>query len=329
LQPAIFLERIEPRPADWEAMDQFGDRVIFQTPEWLEFVVRTQRAEPVVAAVVAGDQTVGYFSGLVVRRYGVRILGSPFPGWTTSSMGFNLAPGVSRRDAALALVRFAFGPLRCLHLELKDRRLGAGDLAQTAFAHTPTVVFELDLSRSEDEMLATMKSACRRAIRKAAKSGVRVEEASPDGFAEEYHDQLVEVFARQSLTPTYGVERVRELIRCLHPSGRLLLARALAPDGRSIATGIFPAMNGTAYFWGGASRRRDQILRPNEALFWYAMRFWKQRGMTVMDMGGGGDYKRKYGPRELTVPFFRRSRLPGLMRMRDVAEKVLTRGAAG
>jgi CelD/BcsL family acetyltransferase involved in cellulose biosynthesis len=305
-------------------MDRFHDRVVFQTREWLEFVARTQRAEPVVAAVRAGTQTVGYFTGLVVRRYGVRILGSPFPGWTTTSMGFNLAEGVSRRDAALALVEFAFGPLRCLHLELKDRRLGVEDLAATDFTHTPTVLFEVDLAPSEEQVFAAMSSACRRAVRKAAKSGVRVEEARPEGFAEEYHAQLAEVFARQSLTPTYDVDRVRELIRCLHPTGRLLLVRALAPDGRGIATGLFPAMNGTAYFWGGASRQRDQILRPNEALFWFAMRFWKARGVTILDLGGGGDYKRKFGPRELSVPFFRRSRLPGLMRLRDAAEAVMT-----
>jgi hypothetical protein len=39
-----------------------------------------------------------------------------------------------------------------------------------------------------------------------------------------------------------------------------------------------------------------------------------------------GDYKRKYGPRAFTVPFFRRSGVPALGARRDVAEKVLTRG---
>ena len=67
-------------------------------------------------------------------------------------------------------------------------------------------------------------------------------------------------------------------------------------------------MNGTAYLWGSASRREHRVLRPYEALYWYAMRYWRDRGMTVMDLGGGGDYKRKYGPREFTVPHLRLSR---------------------
>ena len=109
-----------------------------------------------------------------------------------------------------------------------------------------------------------------------------VEEASAAGFADEYYAQLQDVFAKQGLRPTYGVDRVRELIRCVHPTGRLLLVRALGPEGEPIASGIFPAMNRTAYFWGGASWRSHQILRPNEAIFWFAMRDWKARGMSAV-----------------------------------------------
>jgi Acetyltransferase (GNAT) domain len=322
---AVELERVALDACDWERMDAFPDRVIFQTREWLEFVARTQRAEPVIATVRDGGETVGYFTGLLVRRFGVRILGSPFPGWTTDSMGFNLADGVSRRDAAAALVRFAWGPLRCAHLELKDRRLQEADLAGLGFESDAKLTYEVDLADEEPAIFARMSSACRRAIRKADKVGVTVAPAAGAGFADEYHEQLRGVFARQSLTPTYGVERVRALIECLEPTGRLLLLRALSPDGRSIATAIFPAFNGTAYFWGGASVRGDQILRPNEALFWYAMRYWRERGMTTLDLGGAGDYKRKYGTRELWLPWFRRSRLPGLSRMRAVAQAATRR----
>jgi CelD/BcsL family acetyltransferase involved in cellulose biosynthesis len=316
------LKRLDPSAIDWQQLDLFPDRVVFQTREWLDFIAQTQRAEPVLAAVLDDGRTVGYFTGLLIRRYGVRILGSPFPGWTTASMGFNLEPGTSRREAVEALVDFAFGPLRCLHLELKDRRLNAGDLDGLGFASSPTLTYEIDLAADEEEIFARMKSACRRAIRKSAKEVV-VERATGLDFADEYYAQLEEVFAKQSLRPTYGVSRVRELIRCLEPTGRLLLLRARAPDGQSIATAIFVAMNGVAYFWGGASWRRHQILRPNEAIFWDAIRFWKGQGMTVLDLGGGGDYKLKYGPRELHLPFFRKSRFRALLLLREGARRTV------
>jgi CelD/BcsL family acetyltransferase involved in cellulose biosynthesis len=321
------LERVPLDEADWEALDTFPDRNVFQTRAWLDFVARTQDAEPVVARIERDGQPAGWFTGLVVRRFGVRILGSPFQGWMTGPMGFNLADGVPRREAVEALGRFAFKRLGCLHLEVLDRHATFEELegmgARLAEFHT----FELDLTRPEDELFAAMSSACRRAVRKGEKEGVRVEEAEGVDFAEEYYAQLEDVFAKQSMRPPYGVERVRELIRCLEPTGNLLLVRALAPDGERIATALFPVLNEFGYFWGGASWRRHQILRPNEAVFWYVIRRLRERGIPLLDMGGGGDYKRKYGGRELSHPIFRKSRVPGLMTMRDLAARLYWRRA--
>jgi CelD/BcsL family acetyltransferase involved in cellulose biosynthesis len=319
------LERVPLEDADWEAIDAFGDRNVFQTPAWLEFVARTQPVEPVIARLERGGDSAGWFTGLVVRRFGVRILGSPFQGWTTGPMGFNLVPGTSLRDALEALVPFAFKRLRCLHLEVLDRRARFDELegipGRLASFHT----FELDLARDEEAIFGGMSSACRRAVRKSEKEGVRVEEAHGLDFADEYYAQLEDVFAKQSLRPPYGVERVRELVRCVEPTGNLLLLRAVSPEGERIATGIFPVLNRFGYFWGGASWRQHQILRPNEAVFWYAMRRLRERGIPLLDMGGGGDYKRKYGPREFTVPSFRKARLPGLLHARDLAERLARR----
>ena len=122
------------------------------------------------------------------------------------------------------------------------------------------------------------------------------------------------MFGKQSLVPTYPKERVVQLIRHVHPSGRLLLLRARASDGRCIATGLFPAMNKEMYFWGGASWRPDQRLRPNEPLMWYAMRYWKARGVEWCDLAGGGEYKRRYGATEVPRPVFMFSRWRALDR---------------
>ena len=77
-----------------------------------------------------------------------------------------------------------------------------------------------------------------------------IKESHDLGFADDYYAQLQEVFGRQGLAPPFKVERVRQLIHHLAPTGRLLFARVRDPAGRCIATGIFPAMNRTMYFWG-------------------------------------------------------------------------------
>jgi hypothetical protein len=221
-----------------------------------------------------------------------------------------------------ALLPFAFQRLRCLHLELLDRRARFEELSGLGARLAEFNTYEVDLAREEEEIFGGMSSACRRAIRKSVKEGVRVEEAHGIEFADEYYAQLEDVFAKQSLRPPYGVERVRELVRCLEPSGQLLLVRALSPQGHSIATAIFPVLNEFAYFWGGASWRTHQILRPNEAVFWYTMRLLRERGIPLLDLGGGGAYKRKYGPSERRIPFFRKSRVRGMMMLRDVAARI-------
>ena len=283
----------------WEELDRFADRTVFQTREWLEFIAETQHGTPVVAELRDGGALAGYFSGVFIRKLGLRILGSPFPGWTTPHIGFNLLPdSVSRTQALDALRRWAFGTDGCFHLEVSDWEFRNEGTVADRLQLERSGTYDSDLTQTEETLLGRMRKSCRWSIRKAEKSGVTVEEAVAAGFADDYYAQLLDVFSRQGLKPTYGVERVRTLVDRLHPTGRLLLLRARNPEGRSIATGIYPGFNQRAHFWGNASLRAEQHWQPNEGLHWYAMRYWKRRGVRHFDWGGSGgrgQYKEKYG----------------------------------
>jgi len=316
---------IDPADVDWARLDAFADRNVFQTREWLQFVRETQRARIVICELVDGREVAGYFSGLVFSRLGVRILGSSFPGWTTPYMGFNLVPGASRKDALAAIEKTAWDDLKCWHMEVSDPHFEFEDGESLGFAGEAYASYRTDLRQREDQLFASMDSACRRCIRKAEKSGVTVEEAHDAGFADEYYLQLKDVFAKQGLVPTYPVERVRTLVKNLHPTGRLLLLRARDAEGKCIATGIFPGFNKIAEFWGNASLRVSQHLRPNEAIHWYAMRYWKGRGAEVYDWGGEGKYKEKYGCVPHRVPWFTKSRFAMISSLRAEARKMFQR----
>ena len=313
------------KTVNWEALDKFEDRTVFQTREWLQFVSQTQGAIPVVVELRENGDLVGYFTGLTFSRLGVKVLGSSFPGWTTPYMGFNLVAGVSRADALAAIEKLAWDELKCLHMEVSDPYFKVEDGETLGFITDSYTSYRTDLTRSEEELFNSMDSACRRCVRKAEKSGVTIEEAHDHGFADEYYEQLKDVFAKQGLVPTYDVERVRALIKNLEPTGRLLLVRARDREGKCIATGIFPGFNKIAEFWGNASFRSSQILRPNEFIQWYVMRYWKRRGIQVYDWGGEGTYKEKYGCVQHQVPWFTKSRYQVVSKLRDEARKMFER----
>ena len=314
------FERVKWNPTEWDqVLGDFPDRIVFQTSAWLGFVGETQDGEIVVAALREGSQTLGYFSGVMIRRFGCKILGSPFRGWSTPYLGFNLRPGVRRQAAASALPEFAFRQLGCVHFEITDSHTTELDLAGLGVVANQHATIEVDLTQSEEALFRNMTSACRRNIRHAERAGVRVEEASDEGFAEEYVSQYKDVLAKQGLVPHFGAERIRAMIRHVHPTGMLLLLRARNPEGECIATGIYPAANRTAFYNNGASWRQYQGLRPNELLHWHAMRHWKRRGMESYNMEGTMDFKLKFGGHQPQTAMFYQSRFRALTKLRSSA----------
>jgi hypothetical protein len=320
------------RVSEWDA--RWRDRPVaqfrspFQSAAWLRFLTDVQGAEPIFAILTDGTTDFGAFTGLLVSKFGFKFLGSPLPGWTTPYIGFSLLPEVPRSTASRALVQFAFEDLGAVHLELRDRWLTEDDVAGLGFSRRADVgyddrTFEIDLTRSEDDIFGNMSAACRRCVRQAEKRGVTVEEASGEDFADEFYPQIRDVFLRQGLIPTYDIDRVRSLIRHLEPSGQLLLVRARDAEGRCIATGIFPAFGDVALFWGGASLKEHQQNRPNEAIQWHAMRHWRNRGIARYDLGGYAEYKVKYGGELVAIPAFRLSRTPVVAVARSLAPKAM------
>lgn len=318
------LYQVTPTPDWWLRLNQFPDRLPYHTEEWIRFIAETQNATPVLADVYEGSTRVGCFHSLMIRRFGLRILASPFPGWTTEYMGFNLLPGVPRWRALQALEQFAFHDLGCVYFEVADRGFTPQDGERTGLEQRLSKSHESDLTQSEENLFKAMAPCYRSHIRKAARSGLVIEEAAGDStFATEYYDQLKDVFGKQGLVPTYPFETVRKFLQHLYPTGRLGLFRALSKEGRCVATLISQGIDKFAQVWGGASFRDSLYLCPNQALVWYALRYWRNRGAQTFDWGGGGKYKEQYGCHPVAVIRLSKSRIPLLSMLRDQAQSIV------
>lgn len=281
---------------DWELAANLGNMNVFQTQAWMNFLLERQELEPVLTVIREDGQLRGFFYGLIAEKFGLRILGSPFRGWTTYFMGFNLMPGMAYRPVLEAFPTFVFNELRCQYLELIDPLIHESDYENLDY-HVETLPwYLLDLRPSEDTLFANMKHACRTNIRKACKNEIVIEPAFDVNFADEYYAQYVEVMQRHALKPAFHSETVHLMINHLLSTGNLLLLRAHIPGCEGIATGIFLAFQRTAVFWGAASHSNYQHLRPNEYLAWQGIKLLKARGIETLHFGGyAGQYKEKFG----------------------------------
>ena len=322
----VSLERVRYEAAAWDAvLEQRDDAEAFHSSAWLAFLAASQGAEPVVAIVRQDGRPVGWFVGAIVRRFGLRLLGSPLKGWGTAFMGFLLDDGVDRRSAAEALVRFAFRDLRCVHVELADPLLGPAGMAEVGFRVERAATFMIDLEPPEEVVFGRLRRTTRQAIRKELRRGLRAEVATDLAFADEFHAHLRDVFAHHDLAPPHGVERVRQLIRAVQPTGQLLLIRVRAPDGTVLGTAIAIVRGRTAVGWGLAWLRDLKEFHPVELLWWEMIRLSRARGARRFDCAGLGDYKAKYGGTPMATYRFHRSRSP-VLRCARTALRGLVRG---
>lgn len=312
-------------PESWDTRVVHFEPRIHYTWAWMKFILSCHGGEPLMLSVLRDGEEIGIFVGVVFRCFGIRVLGAPMEGWTTPYLGLLLASNYQKwaAEALDAIREYAFSELQCDHFEHGSFSVSAEYYAQRGWRVRTSQGYQVDLTQGEDAVFASFDPACRRNVRKARKEGVVIEQAEDESFADDYFRQLVEVFAKQGKKPTYNLCRIRNLIHHVGPTGKLLLLRAVHPRHGCIATGIFPCDDRWMYFFGGASYRKGQIYRPNELLQWTAMTLAIKRGVQYYDMGGGGEYKKKYGGRPIYYCNGRLSRNRVISWFREMARKLL------
>ena len=253
-------------PTSWGAVvNTYPSAEVYHSPEWLAFLQATKGVALVVAEIqVEAGHAVGHFVGGITSVLGLRVLGSPLSGWGTNVMGFLLRPGIDRREAAIALLGFAYRELGCVHVEVRDRASDVTGIQDSPYTVTRRETLEVDLTGSEEDVVSRMHSRTRTYVRRASRIGLIVDHALDVGIADEYYAQLVDVFSSQSLVPTYGIDRIRSLVETVGPSGQLSMLRLRSPDGEPVGSIVTVGRNSRAALWGLAWYRSAAKLHPVE-----------------------------------------------------------------
>jgi hypothetical protein len=318
----VRFEALALPAVDRDEFDRMPGKTVFTTTAWLRYLEEAYQGRAVVIRITEEGRLLGYFSGVVKTILGVRIFGSPFKGWGTCFMGFDLIEPRLIPEVCPGLAEFIFRSLRCHFLEWVDRNLETVPLPDRRLRFRMVETLELSIDKSDEELFKGFAGDCRNFLRQFERRGATIEIAAPDdAFAETYHRQLTDVFRKQGLVPSQSLDKIKRLLGAVGPSGMLLCLRANAPGAGCIASSIFLGRGDKFFFWGGASFREHQHYRPNEYMIWTAIRYWRDLGAKVFDMVGVRDYKAKFGAERREYVQAVGARRPGLVFARDVAER--------
>jgi len=144
--------------------------------------------------------------------------------------------------------------------------------------------FQLDITKTEEELFANLASKTRYNVNLAARKGVQIFENTSKEGMEQYIEILEETTKRQQFyahTPEY----FRSMWESLGQSGMLRIFNAVYQD-KILVSWIMFVFNDTLYYPYGASRREHRNVMASNLLMWEMIKFGKKENCTMFDMWG-------------------------------------------
>jgi lipid II:glycine glycyltransferase (peptidoglycan interpeptide bridge formation enzyme) len=166
--------------------------------------------------------------------------------------------------------------------DLLQRRKWRFSDDQVQFRNTIT----LDLTCSQEDLLAAMSQNTRRKVRTAEKKGVTIRAAALDDLP-----LLYDLYQATGQRDHFLIRPASYYERAWRDFMQAGLAHALIAeaDGAALAHVILFHFGRTCWYFYGASSNDDRDRMPNYLLQWEAMRWAKAQGYTRYDMWGAPD----------------------------------------
>lgn len=292
-------------------------QTLYHSLEWLRFLDCSLPGKTIFLGLFDGRDPVGVLPARELKRYSVRIIASPMPGWTTPYMGPVWLEGADNGSFLSAFSRF-----------MKDFGYYHGEVASRSEVLMPAdgwksenqVTWVAAINNNDEEILRSFSKSCQKSIKRSIREGVVTEFMDGEDFVDIYYRQLEEVFGKRDWRPTYDKQRVKNLWKTFKPTGRLLTSCAKIRN-EVIATRIDIIGYDTMHSFGSASSQQHLKYYPNENLRYFSMCKAAELSIRKYDMSGGGKYKKKFNADQ--VDYLLHVRSPWwLMTVRGVMRKI-------
>ncbi len=144
--------------------------------------------------------------------------------------------------------------------------------------------FQIDLQKSEQELLSEMKSKTRYNVGLSQRKGVKIfQDNSPQAF-EEYLKLTFETTKRQKFY-AHDKKYHRLMWESLHPAGIAHLLEAVYQQKTLVAWILFKFNNVLYYPYGASSSEYREVMASN-LIMWEAVRFGRSQGCKIFDLWG-------------------------------------------
>lgn len=144
--------------------------------------------------------------------------------------------------------------------------------------------FQLDIAKSEEDLLKKMHQKTRYNLRLAEKRGVEIIEDNTEVGFEEYWKLMEETTKRQGFF-AHGKGYHRKMWQTMTESGMGHLFKAVF-EGKTLTAWMVFILNDTIYYPYGASSNENREVMASNLMMWEVIRYGKKHGCTLFDMWG-------------------------------------------
>jgi lipid II:glycine glycyltransferase (peptidoglycan interpeptide bridge formation enzyme) len=144
--------------------------------------------------------------------------------------------------------------------------------------------FQLDIGKSEEELLKNMHQKTRYNLRLAEKKGVEILEDKSEGGFEEYWRLMEETTKRQGFF-AHSKGYHKNMWQTMTESGMGHLFKAVY-EGKTLTTWMVFILNDTIYYPYGASSNEHREVMASNLMMWEIIRYGKKQGCRMFDMWG-------------------------------------------
>lgn len=304
-----------------DVIEKFESSELYHTSGWINYLKKELNIEPIYLEIYCDKKKIGYFIGGLFKKFGVKIVGSPFRGWDTPYLGLLVESNYNKIEILKELWKYLKSIYKCLYFEFVDKSISLDDIKLHNLNYIIEKTYEMSISLSDDELLNSFTKHCRKDLKLFRNRGGIIKKVDyNESFLDDFYECLVEVFKFQKLNPPYSKEKLKTIIESVSDENRLCLI-SYNSENFNIGMSVSFGYKDKCYAFASGTNRSYNLNQKN-ALRFEAIKYWRDCEKKRYDLMGIREYKKEFNPDEISYYRIVFTKYKFLIMFRNMAKKI-------